>query len=203
MNQVSRPRPAQASDIGVCRLAFSAHTHPARLRRERGASPRGVSRVPGRDCGPVCGNRFAPYERLRPTAGHAAVRACRAQPELPRVVHGVGDTGLVTGMWQDRSVQRDRGHLERFVRATFPGLELGGRLLLLQLAIPAVGIGIGVSLIKLGSRGASSFGHVAAIVGGVIILALVLALIVAYAVTLVRSIRSARSDPHTGRHTAQ
>jgi hypothetical protein len=98
-------------------------------------------------------------------------------------------------------VERTRGHFERFVHATFPGPELGGRLLLLQLAIPAAGIGIGVSLIKLGTHGAWSLGHAAAIVGGAIILVLVLALIVAYAFTLVRSIRSARSDPHPGRHT--
>jgi hypothetical protein len=100
-------------------------------------------------------------------------------------------------------VERYRGHLERFMRAAFPGLELEGRLLLLQLGVPAVGIGIGVSLINPHAHGASSFGHVAAFVEGVIMLALGLAFIVGYAVTLVRSIRSARSTPHTGRRTAK
>jgi hypothetical protein len=97
------------------------------------------------------------------------------------------------------------GRFERLVRATFPGSAWGGRLLLIELLVPAAGIGLGVGLVRHGldSHHANVLGRSIAVIGGAVVLGAVFGFAAAYCVTLVRAVQRDRNTPGEGRHAAR
>ncbi len=104
--------------------------------------------------------------------------------------------------------EASQGRFEWFVRTTFPGMDAGGRLLLLQLLALAAVFGAGSGLIHEGlsdQHGAIAL-RVAFVGGGTAILTFEAVFVVAYALVLLRMLRSemtrSSTTPTRGRHAS-